>query len=190
MFTYWGRRGALAHFALEATRAALADPRLVPTLSVSCQNENFGAFAEMGPALFPIDTFSNSTGALTQAWRISPLRRRLHEKVRQDKVEAVIEADATVWSPLIMPTVRDAGATYCTIVHDADAHPGDNQLGQAAARSIHAISRLSGNPQRRRSLRIVAKGHASPPKVRPLLFIRTWGMRANANVTSRPPVIR
>ena len=169
MFTYWGRRGALSQFTAEVARAALANPRLVPTISVSCQNENFGAFAEMGPALFPIDTFSNSTGALTQAWRIPPLRRRLHAKVRQDKIGAVIELMPHVWSPLVMPAVRSAGATYCTIIHDADPHPGDQTswakpLLDRSMRSADLIVTLSAAV----ALRIVAAGHASPDRIRTL----------------------
>ena len=45
MFLYWGRRG-LTQFALEVGRAAVADPGLQASLSVSRQNENFAAFNE------------------------------------------------------------------------------------------------------------------------------------------------
>ena len=130
MFLYWGRRG-LTQFSREVARAALADPGLAATISLSRQNESFAAFAEFGNALFPVDTFSASRGALTQAWRIPSLRRRLVDRIARDRTEAVIELLPHVWSPFVAPAIRVAGARYVTIVHDADAHPGDYRTGRA-----------------------------------------------------------
>lgn len=171
MFTYWGRRGALSKLALEVARTALADQRLSPIVSVSRQNENFAAFAEMGPALFPIDTFSNNAGLLTQAWRIPLIRSRLSEIVRRDNISAVIELMPHVWSPLIMPAVRRAGALYCTVIHDADAHPGDRTgwakpLLDLPMRSADVIVTLSAVV----AARIVAGGRVPPDKVRTLFL--------------------
>ena len=66
MFLYWGRRG-LTQFALEVGRAAITAPDISASLSVSRQNEDFRAFGELGPALFPIDTFESNVGAVLQA---------------------------------------------------------------------------------------------------------------------------
>ena len=126
MFLYWGRRG-LTQFALEAGRAAVAAPHIAATLSVSRQNEDFAAFAEFGDALVPIDTFINNLGAFAQSWRIPLLRRKLAERLRRDRVEAVIELMPHVWSWSVGPAIRAAGARHVLVVHDADAHPGDHR---------------------------------------------------------------
>jgi hypothetical protein len=47
--------------------------------------------------------------------------KRLH----RDRIQAVIELMPHIWSPFVMVVVHAAGARYCTVVHDADAHPGD-----------------------------------------------------------------
>jgi glycosyltransferase involved in cell wall biosynthesis len=125
MFAYWGRRGALSQFTLEVARAAIADPRVEATVSVSRQNENFANFAELGPALFAVDTFKTNAGALLQAHRIMQLRHQLYNRLCRDRTQAVIELMPHIWSPLVMPVVGKAGVRYCTIIHDADAHPGD-----------------------------------------------------------------
>jgi len=125
MFVYWGRRGALPQFALEVARTARANPLIEATISVSRQNEIFPMYEEFGPALFAVDTFSTNAGALFQAPRTALLRRRLYRRLRHDRTQAVIELMPHVWSPLVMPVVRKAGARYCSIIHDADAHPGD-----------------------------------------------------------------
>jgi hypothetical protein len=123
MFLYWGRRG-LTQFAIEAFNAALADPNLAATVSVSRQNERFETFAGYGQSLFAVDTFSVSSGALTQAWRIPLLHRNLTARLRRDGIEAVVELMPHVWSPSwLRPSA--AGARYVTIAHDADTHPGD-----------------------------------------------------------------
>ncbi len=125
MFSYWGRRGALTQFTIEVARAALASPGVSPTISVSRQNEAFASFEACGPALFPIDTFSTFPGAALAAWRVPLLRRALKARLAADRVETVIELMPHVWSPLVMPAVRQAGRRYVTIIHDAAAHPGD-----------------------------------------------------------------
>jgi glycosyltransferase involved in cell wall biosynthesis len=124
MFVYWGRRG-LTQFSLEVARAALADQRLSATISVSRQNESFSQFGEFGAHTFPVDTFSTNFGALAQSWRIPELRRRLAARLRKDKTQVVIELMPHVWSSFIASSIREAGARYVTIVHEADAHPGD-----------------------------------------------------------------
>jgi glycosyltransferase involved in cell wall biosynthesis len=126
MFLYWGRRGALAQFTLEVGRAAVADDGISPTICISRQNENFERYRDFGPSLFPIDTFQTGSGALLQSWRIPLLRRQLYERIMKDRIQAVIELMPHAWSPLVMQVVRAAGAQYCTIIHDANAHQGDH----------------------------------------------------------------
>lgn len=124
MFLYWGRRG-VSRFALELAQAALADEWYDATISVSRQNESFAAFAGLGDRLLPIDTFASHAGVLTQAWRIPLLRRRLGRQVAAHRIQAVIELMPHVWSSLVIPAAKVAGARYATIVHDAETHPGD-----------------------------------------------------------------
>jgi glycosyltransferase involved in cell wall biosynthesis len=148
MFTYWGRRGAMTQFAMELVQAAMAEPSVSPTLSVSRQNESYTGFAALGASLFPIDTFETGAGALLNAWRIPELRRRLFHKIRQERIEAVVELMPHLWSPAVMPVVRAAGARYCTIAHDAQAHPGDRTgwaqpLLDRAVRSADTVFTLS-----------------------------------------------
>ena len=141
----------MSQFALEAARAARSDPRLAATVSVSRQNEIFGDFAEFGDALFAVDTYAANHGAVTQAWRLAPLRRRLMARLRQDRTQAVIELMPHVWSSFLAPAVQAAGARYVTIVHDADAHPGDHRTGwaqmllQRAAQRADRVLTLSGS---------------------------------------------
>src|SRR5262245_2036667 len=110
MFVYWGRRGALTQFTLELGRAALADPHIAATISVSRQNEAFASYQQFGPALFAVDTFASNTGALLLGWRIALLRRQLYQRVLRDRARAVVELMPHVWSPFVIPAARSAGA--------------------------------------------------------------------------------
>lgn len=148
LFVYWGRRGALPQLTREVFHAARHNPRVAPIVSVSRQIENYQEFSELGAELFAIDTFRTNIGAVSQSWRIPILRRRLHERLRQDRTQAVIELMPHVWSPLVMPTVRAAGVRYCTIIHDAEAHTGDrtgwvNGILDLSIRSADVVFTLS-----------------------------------------------
>ncbi len=125
MFMYWGRRGSLPRLTLEVAHAARAMTNIDCTVSVSRQNELFHAYSDFGSSLFAIDTFDSNHGALFQFWRVPLLRKLLHEKLRSERVDAVIELMPHVWSPFVAPVIRAAGARYITVVHDADAHMGD-----------------------------------------------------------------
>lgn len=125
LFSFWGRRGALTQFALDAARTLSGSMNMAATFSVSRQNEAFSEFEALDIPLLPIDTFSSEVGAALGLWRIPSLRRRLAEYVRAERIEAVIELMPHVWSPLLMPAIRAEGAKYATIIHDAAMHPGD-----------------------------------------------------------------
>jgi glycosyltransferase involved in cell wall biosynthesis len=147
MFTYWGRRG-ISQLVLELARTAAKNPNIEASFSISRQNEACEEFAQFGDALLAIDTFSAGRGAVTEAWRIPGLRRQLANKIRDDGVTAVVEIMPHVWSPLVMPAAKAAGAAYVTIVHDADRHPGDRTswvkpLLDKAAAQADAIVALS-----------------------------------------------
>ncbi|MEW6640321.1 MAG: glycosyltransferase [Pseudomonadota bacterium] len=126
LFTYWGRRG-LSRFALDVAKAALAKPGLAASVSVSRQNESFAAFAELGEAVVPVDTFSSNIGALSQGWRIPIIRRQLQRHIAEHRPAAVIELMPHVWSSFVAPAFKAADVRYATIVHDAISHPGDHR---------------------------------------------------------------
>lgn len=150
MFVYWGRRGALSQFTLEAARVALADTRYKAFLSVSRQNECFEEFAALGPAVMPVDTFESDIGGIMQAWRIRRLRRRIVQRIKAEKIDAVIDLMPHVWSSFVAPAIKAAGARYIAVIHDAGTHPGDYRSFlawwslQRAARSADLILTLSG----------------------------------------------
>jgi glycosyltransferase involved in cell wall biosynthesis len=125
MFTYWGRRGPLSQFALELGRTALAEPGLSAVLSISRQNDNFESFRIFGPALFPVNTFRTNVGAVAEAWRIPFLRRAILRRIRQDKIQAVVELMPHIWTRFVNGEFRRGGVRYVTVIHDADPHPGD-----------------------------------------------------------------
>lgn len=125
MFTYWGRRGPITQFALLLASEAVGHPDLSPIISVSRQNECFDKFVPYGQHLFPVDTFRHPALGALLPWRVLSLRRDLYAKVREEKIEAVIELMPHIWSPLVMQAARSAGAKYFAIVHDADPHVGD-----------------------------------------------------------------
>jgi hypothetical protein len=135
MFLYWGRRGALSRFAHATARAALAMPQVSATISVSRQNESFACYPEFGSALLPIDTYASSLGAITQAWRVPLIRRRLVEHVTQHRTQLVIDLLPHVWGPLVVPAIKRSGVRYVPIIHDADVHPGDH-LSRLAMRQL------------------------------------------------------
>jgi glycosyltransferase involved in cell wall biosynthesis len=171
MFQYWGRRGALQQFTLEVARAALAEPDITPTISVSRQSELFQAFGELGSALIAFNTFSGALGALGSGWRIPVARRHLHDAVAERGIEAVIDLMPHIWSPFMTSAIHRAGALYIPIVHDAAAHPGDltgwaNRLINRSVADADLVITLSEAVGRQ----LLAQRRVAQPKLRTLFL--------------------
>lgn len=125
MFMYWGRRGAMVRFTRDLAAILMNEPALQSSLSLSRSNEAFAEFAPLGEKLHPVETFARGYGALTNLWRVPLLRRDLAQRIKQDRIEAVVNLMPHVWTPLVAPAIRAAGAKFITIVHDPERHPGD-----------------------------------------------------------------
>jgi glycosyltransferase involved in cell wall biosynthesis len=142
LFIYWGRRGAMSQFVLDLARV-LDEADIV---SISRQNELFDEIAKTGVPLLPVDTFETGHGAILRAWRLLRIRRELAEVVRRESIERVVVLMPHVWTPLIVSAVRAVGADYVVVVHDAQAHPGDqtglviNWLLRDAAKADQVIT--------------------------------------------------
>ena len=171
MFLYWGRRGALSRFTLELARACRDAPNLEATFSVSRQNELFGAFEALGPALFPVQTFETGLGAMAGLGQLLAVRRSLADRLATDGTEVVITLMPHLWSQLIVDVVKRAGARYVTIVHDVVHHPGEKSrrlhtwlLREAAvADRVVTLSHTVGG-------QLARSGRVSPGQVWPMFL--------------------
>lgn len=125
MFLYWGRRGALTRFTLDAARAASQLPDVEAVTCVSQDNEIYSLYSELGSSVHPVKLFNSSAGAFSRLWCLPALRRALVKRLLRDRIQAVVTMMPHVWMPMVAPAIREAGIRYSVIVHDATAHPGD-----------------------------------------------------------------
>lgn len=125
LLIYLGRQG-LFPFTSVITRAFLQRSDHKALLTISRENVDFAQFADLGERLMPVDTFRRGLGAL-QLWRARSIGRELAQRVKQEGITHVVTLMPHVWSWAIAPALRAAGARYCTILHDAQRHPGDHR---------------------------------------------------------------
>lgn len=123
LFTYFGRRG-FSEFVLRLAEAVPAVRIASATFAISRQNDRFQDFVQLGHDLEPVDTFRTDVGAFC-AWRAQRLGQQVIERVRRDRVDAVVSLMSHVWTGLISPSIRASGARLVSVVHDATPHPGD-----------------------------------------------------------------
>jgi glycosyltransferase involved in cell wall biosynthesis len=121
MFIYLGRRGAVSQLSLELARAA---PEQV-VLVVSRQNELYDRIAGAGAPVIGVDTFRGGAGVVLGLPRVPGIRRRLVAALRNYGIDTAVVLMAHVWTPLIAPALKRAGARYVVVVHDATPHAGD-----------------------------------------------------------------
>jgi glycosyltransferase involved in cell wall biosynthesis len=125
LFIYWGRRGAIGRLTLDICRAALADPRVNPIVSVSRATESFDEFAAVSAHVRPIETFSTPLDTIVAVPRLLRIRKLLRQVLKEDDIAVAINMMWHVWSPVSAPVFREFGIPYFVVVHDAYSHPGD-----------------------------------------------------------------
>ena len=121
MFIYLGRRGAVSQLALELARAVPEQA----VLAISRQNELYDQIAAAGAPVIGVDTFAGGAGALLALPRVVTARRRLVAALKDYGIDTAVVLMSHVWTPLIAPALRRAGARYVVVVHDAMPHSGD-----------------------------------------------------------------
>jgi glycosyltransferase involved in cell wall biosynthesis len=126
MFAYWGRYGALPQLTLEVGDACVRLGHASrTTISISTHNELFRAYKHLGEMIFPVKTYKSALTALNVAAAFR-LRRNLAERLSFDGTRAFVTLMSHVWSPLVIPVLRQVGVRHTVIVHDADPHVGDD----------------------------------------------------------------
>src|ERR1700678_1838789 len=121
LFTYWGRRGAISELVLELSKVADGDA----LFSASRQNELFDQISRSGGGIIPVDTFNRGFGAVSNLFRLPPIRRQILAAIEQYRIDQVVVLMSHVWTPLLADSIRRTGVRYVVIVHDAADHPGD-----------------------------------------------------------------
>lgn len=121
LFIYWGRRGYLSALVLELAKVSDGEA----LFSISRQNELFDQISCSGASILPVDTFNRSFGAVSSLFRLSQIRRELLAAIEKHRVGKVVVLIPHVWTPMIADCLRDTGAHYVVLVHDATNHPGD-----------------------------------------------------------------
>ena len=158
----------MSRLTLELARECQAVPGLSATVSVSRQNEIFGAFAALGHGLFPVTTFETGLGAIRGFGRLLSFRRSLAARLAADGTHAVVTLMPHLWTPFVADVVHGAGARYVTVIHDAVGHPGDGSallhgwLMRDVAKADRVVT-LSRSVARH----LVESGSAPPEKLRP-----------------------
>jgi len=144
LFAYWGRRGAGPTLTEAMVRAAQLDPTLAVGLSYARQGERARELSALTPAPLVIDSFESALGALTATLRLPALHDRLAREIRDRRVDWVVTVMPHLWGRLLASATHKAGARYAVIVHDAQAHPGEESwlLDRLATAEIKAADRV------------------------------------------------
>ena len=144
LFAYWGRRGAGPTLTEAMVRAAQTDPELTVEVSFSRNGERADALARLAARPLPIDTFDTAAGALWASLRLPSLRRSLIQEIKARRIDWVVTVMPHLWGRMLASAAHAAGSRYAVIVHDAQAHPGEESrlLDRLAASEIRAADRV------------------------------------------------
>jgi glycosyltransferase involved in cell wall biosynthesis len=146
MFGYWGRIGPISKWMLDLAAVTQRYGGDCASFSYSSSNELEAGFRSLGDAAFAVPTFSRGAQALYGLKSIVSLRSALAARLKRDRTKVFVSLMSHVWSLLVVPLIRRAGAKYVVVVHDAAPHPGDHSgiatrwLLRDAAMADHVIT--------------------------------------------------
>lgn len=148
----WGRRGAGPRFAASLADAIDQLPGAEALLSLSNGAE---ILAEPGIRCdLPVNTYAGVPGLLARFATAPLMIAILSKKIRPLRPDAAICAMPGPLDLIMLAALRRTGTPALVIIHDADAHPGDNvpllmPLQRRLTRRADAVVALSGHVARR-----------------------------------------
>lgn len=125
---YWGRRGGCARYTLELTRALAGRAPFELHLSLSRQSELYDAFGGVPARRWSIDTYRTHVGFAARSFALPWLRRRFARYLADQRIRVVLCTMEHLWNNAVTGAIRDAGARYLLVVHDADCHEGEDNV--------------------------------------------------------------
>jgi len=146
MFGYWGRIGPISKWMLDLAAVTQGYGGDCASFSYSSSNELEAGFRSLGDASFAVPTFNHGAQAFYGLRSMVALRSALAGRLKRDRTRVFVSLMSHVWSPLLVPLIRRAGAKYVVVVHDAAPHPGDRRgmvtrwILREAAMADHVIT--------------------------------------------------
>ena len=152
---HWGRRGGGPRYTMELARALAETGGVDLHLSWSRQAEIADEFAGLKLPGLPVDTYSNLREAALGSLALPLLRLRFARYIAEHRIDVALCAMDHLWNFAVTGAIARTGARYVLALHDALAHPGEEnrlrawtlrrQLGQTdgvLALSRHVRSQL------------------------------------------------
>lgn len=141
---HWGRRGGGPRYTFELARALRGATGLELHLSLSRQSEYFEETAALGYPGWHVDTYRDFGGLIGGSLRIPRMRRAFEAYLRENRIDVVHCTMVHLWNVAFLDVLRRAGVRYVFTVHDASAHPGEeNRLRDwALRRELAAAERI------------------------------------------------
>lgn len=121
-----GRRGGGPRYTHELAAALRHCAGLEPHLCLSRQSEFFTRTSALGLPTLAVDTYTGPASFAAATLRLPAVARRLGDYLRTRRIAVALCTMSHLWNPVLMRTIRSAGVRSLLVVHDAQAHPGDD----------------------------------------------------------------
>lgn len=143
---HWNRKGGGPRYTYELARALAERDDVAVSLSYARQSEFAAPMAALGLPELVVDTYRSVSGFAAGFLRLPGLRRELVDFARAQGADVVISTMTHLWSPLVAPGLTQAGIPYVLVAHDAEPHPGENNVIRrwVTARDIALADALVG----------------------------------------------
>ena len=131
----WGRSGAGPLVAFHMA-SALHDAGANVVVSHASGAEIADRFAALPVPQFAVTTFESKFGALMKAPILLAHAIRLRSFLKRNGVSSVVIAMEQLWLSLAIPLIRSRNWTILLSIHDAEMHPGDDNVVERTTRSV------------------------------------------------------
>lgn len=124
---FWGRRGGGPRYTHELAKALKERSDVEVYISLSKQSDYFKRSYELNfKDRFDVDTYRSRIGFVFGALKLPLLRWRFRRFLRKNKIDIVLCTMDHLWNVFTAKAVRESGALYMLVVHDATRHPGES----------------------------------------------------------------
>ncbi|MBC07609.1 glycosyltransferase family 4 protein [Thalassospira sp.] len=126
---HWGRRGGGPKYTLELSKELAKIDQLELHLSLSRQSELYSKFSDVSAfGRFDISTYNSVFGFVAGLIRLPWIKYKFFKYLKDNDIDIVVCTMDHLWNWSIVGAFAKFHVKYVLVVHDANRHPGEDQL--------------------------------------------------------------
>ncbi len=128
---FWGRRGGGPRYTLELIKELSKHSEIELHLSLSRQSELFQESIDLELPGIHVTTYDSLATLLISSLKLPVICHKIKKYIQKNEIDIVLCSMNHIWNSVVARMIKKTKARYMLVVHDAEPHPGENNMARS-----------------------------------------------------------